>query len=327
MATVRKVRDKWIAQVRRGGFSKAKTFATKTEAQEWALKVEQAHVKRGGVIHGHTLGDALHRYAREILPGRKGGRWELISAERIGRDKIADVLLSDLSPGDFQERIARELARGVKASSVNRELNTIGSALKAARLKWKWLDRDIMREVERPKNPPPRDRIITPQECDRILLALGYEEAAPVTTQRHKIAVAFLLALETAMRQGEIWAMRWEHVRLKERFVTLPDTKNGTRRDVPLSSRAVALLEKLSFGNDGAVMNCPQESSGAIFRGACKLAGVHGVTFHDSRHTAITALARKIDVLDLARMVGHRDLRSLQIYYNPTASDIANRLG
>jgi integrase len=327
MAFIRKYSDRWIAEVRRKGFSKSKTFATKAEAQAWALAVEQAHGKHGGVVHGHTLGDALQRYCREILPGRKGGRWELISAERIGRTDIANILLSDLSPKDFQDRIARELARGIKASSVNRELNTIGSALKAARLKWKWLERDIMREVERPKNPPPRDRIITDKERDRILMALGYDDASPVANQRHKIAVAFLLALETAMRQGEIWAMRWEHVRLKERFVTLPDTKNGTRRDVPLSSRAVALLEKLSPGNDGAVMNCPQESSGAIFRGACKLAGVHGVTFHDSRHTAITALARKIDVLDLARMVGHRDLRSLQIYYNPTASDIANRLG
>lgn len=327
MATIRKARDKWIAQVRRGGFSKAKTFATKGEAALWAHKVEQAHVKRDGIIHGHTLGDALTRYAREILPGRKGGRWELISAERIARDRIANVLLSDLTPHDFQERIARELARGVKASSVNRELNTIGSALKAARMKWKWLDRDIMREVERPKNPPPRDHIITPQERDRILLALGYEEGAPVTTQRQKIAVAFLLALETAMRQGEIWGMRWEHVRLKERFVTLPDTKNGTRRDVPLSTRAVVLLKKLTPAQEGAVIDSPQESSGAIFRGACKLAGVHGVTFHDSRHTAITALARKVDVLDLARMVGHRDLRSLQIYYNAHASDIAKRLG
>ena len=57
------------------------------------------------------------------------------------------------------------------------------------------------------------------------------------------------------------------------------------------------------------------------------LAGIEDLTFHDTRHEALTRLARKLDVLDLARMVGHRDPRSLMIYYNPTASEIAQRLG
>ena len=55
-------------------------------------------------------------------------------------------------------------------------------------------------------------------------------------------------------------------------------------------------------------------------------AKIEDLTFHDSRHEACTRLARKIDVLDLARMIGHRDLRSLMTYYNPSASEIADRL-
>jgi len=51
------------------------------------------------------------------------------------------------------------------------------------------------------------------------------------------------------------------------------------------------------------------------------------MTFHDTRHEALTRIARKLDVLDLARMVGHRDARSLMIYYNATAEEIAQRLG
>lgn len=46
-----------------------------------------------------------------------------------------------------------------------------------------------------------------------------------------------------------------------------------------------------------------------------------------SSHTAITLLAKKLAVLDLARMVGHRDLRQLMIYYNESAEDIAGRIG
>ena len=99
------------------------------------------------------------------------------------------------------------------------------------------------------------------------------------------------------------------------------------KRDVALSSRAVALLEKMHPKKVGRVFQVPQASAGQIFRRTVQLAGISDLTFHDTRHTAITALARKLDMLDLARMVGHRDPRSLMIYYNATAEDIAERLG
>ncbi len=55
-------------------------------------------------------------------------------------------------------------------------------------------------------------------------------------------------------------------------------------------------------------------------------AKVEGLTFHDSRLTAITRLSKRLDVLALARMVGHSDLRMLQVYYNETAEELAKRL-
>jgi integrase len=51
------------------------------------------------------------------------------------------------------------------------------------------------------------------------------------------------------------------------------------------------------------------------------------LNFHDARHEAITRLAQKLNVLELARMVGHRDLNMLQIYYNETAQQLAKKLG
>ena len=55
-------------------------------------------------------------------------------------------------------------------------------------------------------------------------------------------------------------------------------------------------------------------------------ASVDDVTFHDTRHLVIAKLAKKLNVLDLARMVGHRDLKQPQVYYNETAEQIATRL-
>jgi integrase len=61
-------------------------------------------------------------------------------------------------------------------------------------------------------------------------------------------------------------------------------------------------------------------------RVARERAGIEGLTFHDTRHEAITRLAAKLNVLDLARMVGHRDIKQLQVYYNAPAEEIAMRL-
>lgn len=68
------------------------------------------------------------------------------------------------------------------------------------------------------------------------------------------------------------------------------------------------------------------QTASVLFRRARIRAEIDDLTFHDSRHEACTRLARKLDLLDLARMLGHRDLRSLRTYYNPTAVEIAERL-
>ena len=104
-------------------------------------------------------------------------------------------------------------------------------------------------------------------------------------------------------------------------------TKNGTKRAVPLSSRAVALLKLLPEPEEGGTLfGVTSRSLDALFRKAKTRAGIEDATFHDARHLAITRLAKKLNVLDLARMVGHRDLKQLQVYYNESAEDMAARL-
>jgi len=129
------------------------------------------------------------------------------------------------------------------------------------------------------------------------------------------------------MRQGEIWGLTWQDVYLDKCFVRLHDTKNGSKRDVPLSKEAIRLLQLLPKKTGRKVFPTNQTSSAVIFRRALMLANIKELTFHDTRHEALTRLARKLEVLDLARMVGHRDPRSLMIYYNATAEEIAQRLG
>lgn len=323
MATYRKRKAGWYAEVRMKGAYHGKTFPTKTEARAWATEIEAGLKDRR---HGaaHLLSDAFDRYGREISPGKKGAQWELVRLRLLSRHQIAQVSFARLSAQDVATWRDNRL-QDVSPSTVNRELNLISSVVEVARKEWGWAAVNPVRDIQRPKKPRPRDRRISQDEIDRVLMALNYDEAGEIHTRQQEIGLLFLLALETAMRLGEMCGLEWHHVFLKNKHLKIVDSKNADQRDVPLTSRAIELLQKVEKP-EGPVFSVSSGVASTLFRRAVNNAGIQGLRFHDSRHEALTRLARKLDVLDLARMVGHRDPRSLMIYYNATAEEIANRL-
>lgn len=155
--------------------------------------------------------------------------------------------------------------------------------------------------------------------------ALTVGERLHAFTATARVGLAFLFALETAMRSGEILGLRWPDVHEEKRYVVLPRTKNGDRREVPLSARALEILAVLPR-SDGPCFGLDAAQRDALFRKARDKAGLSGFTFHDTRATAIWRLSKKLDVLQLARMIGHRDINSLRHYYAESAEEIARLL-
>ena len=121
------------------------------------------------------------------------------------------------------------------------------------------------------------------------------------------------------MRAGEVLSLRT--VDKRRRVAHLAMTKNGRARDVPISRQAARILLGLSLP-----VPLSSQDLDALFRRAKGLAMIEGLTYHDSRHTATTMLARKLPVMDLARVTGHSDLKMLLRYYNPSAESLADRL-
>ena len=227
--------------------------------------------------------------------------------------------------------ITRDIAtwrnsRNISNSSKNREISLLSAVFEVARIEWNWMEKNPTRDLKRLTPPPPRNRRISDFEIKLLLENLEFADQPP-TMQKHKVGLIFLLALETAMRQSEIATLDWSQVSLRERSVTLLATKNGDRRQVPLSSRARELFELMNPKSHGNIFNITADTVCTTFRKAVKECNIIDLTFHDSRHEACTRLARKLDVLDLAKVIGHRDTKSLMIYYNPTVSELADRLG
>ncbi len=335
MASIAKLNKGWRAQIATQGTRESKVFATKAEAVSWSAKRE-TEIREGastGIQRGRTLEEAFRRYEKEVSVHKLGKRLEVLRMAAIGRTEVDGVKLSDMKLSDITPEILgkwrdhRLNVDKVLGSSVNRDLNLLSHVFSSAAKEWKWLSKSPTTDVRRPDDPPPRDRLYTEDEITRICLALGLDqgdtEQADTVSQR--VAVAFLFAIETGMRAGEICALAPRDVVGKA--ATLQRTKNGTKRAVALSNRAVQLLKLLpAVDEDEPMFAVTSKSLDTLFRKAKKRAMIEDGTFHDTRHLAITRLAKKLNVLDLARMVGHRDLRQLQVYYNETAQEIAARL-
>lgn len=327
MATYRKQKNgNWYVEVCVKGIRKGKTFDSKTKAKNWVTETEyQLGRQAEGVSPTHTMADIFDRYADEVSSKKKGAQWELVRLKRFKRESLAPIKLVDIRR-EHIERWVDDRLKTVKPSSVNRELNLISHCLTQAR-RWRLMSDNPMDDLKRPKDPPHRDRRITDDEVKRILVCLNYSEEFEITQKQQSAGAAFLFALETAMRAGEICGIHANHIDMTARTVFLPDTKNGLPRNVPLSGEAVRILERLQPWPEGEpVFGLKPGALSTTFREAVARAGINDLKFHDSRHEAITRLAPRLDVLDLARMTGHRDIKQLLTYYNKSASDLAKQL-
>lgn len=329
MATIYRRGKKWRAQVRLKGINDSGDFPTKVAAQEWTITRESEILAEGGiVVEKHTLADTMLRYRDEVSIKKRGADKEIIRINAfINNLPFIGLLLEDVTP----EKIAKyrdERLAVVKSGTVRRELNLLDSILEVARREWRWCKANPVKDVKKPPEDRHRDRRILPAEELILLEKLKYIEGKPPVTMMQEVAYAFLIAIETAMRQGEILSLTRDAVFLDKRFVHLDKTKNGDTRDVALSKRACELFKQVlaNTTDDNRVFRVQSNSADTLFRKAKKAAGVENLHFHDTRHEATTRLAKKLAVLDLARMTGHRDPRSLMIYYNETAEEIAAKL-
>jgi integrase len=329
MATFRKKGNGWEAAVCRKGIRQSKTFNTKSEATFWAASIEQEILSgKRGDIPNKTFGELLQRYAEKVSPTKRGAEWEVHRINAFLRDPISTVMLCDLSANHFSDWRDRRLL-SVSAGSVLREINILSHALNTAIRDWGWLKVNPLSGIRRPPEPLPRGRLITDIEIERLLLALGYDHDVRPVGVSARVGAAMLFAIETAMRAGEIACLTWDRVDIEKRTAKLIETKNGMKRDVPLSMEAIRIINQLRNDTEsdlGNIFGLTTRQIDVNFRKAKSRAMVDDLHFHDTRHLAITRLSKKLDVLSLARMVGHKDLRQLQIYFNLSAEDMAKNL-
>ena len=253
------------------------------------------------------------RSARTIM-------FKIKNLDRIAPN-IADKSIYDFKPSDIVEwRNNRK--KEVKVATLRNE-HAIYSAIFTYAMKELFLiESNVWHTVTMPSKEKSRNQRITPEQQEMLLKSLDWSGATTPEKSNHYVAWAFLFALETAMRQGEILAMR--RADLRDGFVHLPMTKNGESRNVPLSKEAKRLLSLLPVDKDELVPIDKVVCCASWVR-AKKRVNLPEINFHDSRHEAITRMVkvRKLPVEVLAKITGHKTIGILiNTYYNPDAQDL-----
>ena len=185
--------------------------------------------------------------------------------------------------------------------------------------------------LKQPGKQPPRTRRVHWTEARRVLRRLGYMTGKPPHNTQSQIAHAWLIALRTAMRSGEILGLTKGAVNLETRVVRLDKHKTqhhtGRPRFVPITKQAARLLRVLCNAQNERLFTVTAASKDALFRRAVDSCGIVGMTFHDSRAEALTLLSRRVDLLVLQKISGHADISVLSsAYYRATPEQIAASL-
>lgn len=317
MASIRKLPSgKWNVRITRKGYPlQTKSFTTRSDADKWARTIE-SEMDRGCFVcrseaEATTLGDALERYRREVTPKKKGAVRE---ADRIGvwlQSDLAKRSIASLKSSDFAQYRDKRLAE-VASNTVRLELAIVSHLFTIAAQEWNIPVTNPVQSIRKPKGSNARTRRL---EGDEEVCLLAATAGHPYLSR------LIVLALETAMRQGEIVSLTWSEIDLTRSVIEKETTKNGEGRTIPLTEKA-----KTTLGDRGIGRLFPTFPRKA-WETALKKAGITDLHFHDLRHEAVSRLfERGMNVMEVKSVSGHKTLTMLARYTHLKPEDLLRKM-
>ena len=326
MATITKRQNKWQVRIRLSNTPTiTKTFNLKSHAAQWAREIENKIVcgNLGAVVQptNETLGEVLDKYLHQITPQKKSSEIETIRIKRLMREPIASVQICRLTPQHIA-KFRDERLRHVSGTTALKDLSLLSHAITIAMREWGLpLSVNPVKQIAKPKQNAPRDRRLEEGEEERLLAACSKSR-----NPYYKALV--VVAIETAMRRGEMLSLQRQHIDFEARTAFLPDTKNGYNRTIPLSNRAILQLIDIPPHISGRVFPISVPALRSQWRRMIAKTGLGDLHLHDLRHEATTRLFEKgFNIMEVSTITGHRDLQMLKRYTHIRAADLVLRLG
>ncbi|MAS10321.1 tyrosine-type recombinase/integrase [Salinisphaera sp.] len=312
------------------------------EAREQAQKILGDAVKGIDVgaarkqARASTLRDYLANiYGPWVKTHRKSGAATLSRLEACFDTDLGGKRLHEITPWLVEKWRSRRVKKGRAPATINRDITTLKASLNKA-VEWGIIEANPIAKVK----PAKLDRkgivrYLSDDEEKRLREALaardakarierenanhwrakrGYPTMPVFERYSDHLTPMVLLALNTGMRRGELFALKWSNVDLERGALAIQGdgAKSGQTRHIPLNSEALDVLKHCPQnhtlvlpGKGGAKLTTIKKSWGALVESA----KVENFRFHDLRHTFASKLVmRGVDLNTVRELLGHGDL-------------------
>ncbi|WP_455799070.1 tyrosine-type recombinase/integrase [Acinetobacter baumannii] len=326
----RKRGDSYRIEIMFDGKRYSCTRDTPKECEHWAT-IKLLELKTGRTEENKpvkptiTWLDLFNQYYDNVGKHTDSKAWNLTQLKSFEKKvgNLANTLIYDITPKQLTTWRNKRL-KEVSDNTVLKEISLYSAMFTYAQKELFLITENPWMQISKPSKPDSRYRRISQQEIEKILKILNYEVGQTPTQSDHYVAWAFLFAIETAMRRGEILNMLKSDI--YDGYVHLPKTKNGTKRNVPLSAFAKELVDLISHDQEKII---PQSENAfrQMWEKRKAKTDIHDLHFHDTRHEAISRMVkvRKLPVEVLAKITGHKKIEVLvNVYYNPDAQELVD---
>jgi len=220
---------------------------------------------------------------------------------------FGDLTLAGITSTEVEDYIEKRLHE-VKLSTVYKEFALGRRMLNVARKKWKWIRDNPFSDVEFPSINNERDRWLTVQEEQNLLVSVKQEWLRDI----------IIFAIHTGCRMGEILSLTWkDNVDMQRKVITIQASKGGIKKAIPISNYLYEMLlnqSKISHIS-GKVFPFKRSTLKDAFQNAIEGSGIVNFHFHDLRHTFATRLVQGgVDLYAIQKLLGHKTIRMTERY-------------
>lgn len=329
MASIRKYRNGWRADIRRQGHAPiTKTFTKKGEASQWARETEAALLNGTiGNPSNKSVAEMIDRYIEEAEPIKYEQTVLREWRSFLGKQKLSQLRKAHIV--DARKRLIDSHTRKGKSlapATINRRVALLSRVCRIAEQEWDWLT-DNPCHIRALKEDNQRDRLLNNDERVRLADAL--------TAHDEKALLGFVLVAEsTGMRAGELVALKWANVDVSTGIIEIIKSKNGEKRAVAVVGDALKWLKVWKresalrfggyvFGNETGFAPFYYSKAWGEIK---KTASLDNFRFHDLRHGFVTsALQAGMNPVMVQLVSGHKSGHMLKRYAH-LVTDVAQQI-